>query len=305
MRLPALLKNVPPAAEPRRPFLTGLGRGFTRRCPACGEGRLFDGYLKVRPVCDACGADNDRYPADDAPPYFTILPVGRLVVGPMLWLHAITTWPLWQSMSVFPPAVVALYAGPAAFRQGRRHRGGVVARDRGRAGSDAADLRPLTAAGHDQDAAGGRGAVAASASTSRRVGASRSQPASRRPRAGVPRAGRPARAAAGAPAGCRPAPHRGPERLDRDDLEARPRGTRRARPKARGRSVLRARLEAGHQPLPRLPWQECREAGRPSGGPLSRRGDGDGEPPPGARTRQASATAGSGKPGGPRAGCWP
>jgi len=107
--LPVILRDdVPPAAEPSRPFMTGLGCGFTRRCPGCGKGRLFDGYLKVRPACDACGADNDRYPADDAPPYFTILLVGHLVVGPMLWLHAITTWPLWQSMSVFPPAVVAL-----------------------------------------------------------------------------------------------------------------------------------------------------------------------------------------------------
>jgi uncharacterized protein (DUF983 family) len=56
-------------AEERRPLLTGVGRGLARHCPNCGNGRLFDGYLRVRPICDSCGNDNDRYPADDAPPY--------------------------------------------------------------------------------------------------------------------------------------------------------------------------------------------------------------------------------------------
>jgi uncharacterized protein (DUF983 family) len=53
------------------------------RCPNCGKGALYRKYLKVAP-CAACGHDNTVYPADDAPPYFTILLVGHLVVGPML-----------------------------------------------------------------------------------------------------------------------------------------------------------------------------------------------------------------------------
>ena len=95
-----------PTQKGRRSVLTGLWRGLRRRCPSCGQGKLFDGYLRVRPICDACGADNDRYPADDAPPYFTILLVGHLVVAPMLLLHVIRTWPLWLSLSVFPTLVV-------------------------------------------------------------------------------------------------------------------------------------------------------------------------------------------------------
>jgi uncharacterized protein (DUF983 family) len=80
--------------------MTGLGRGLRRACPNCGEGRLFDGYLRVRPTCDSCGNDNDRYPADDAPPYFTILLVGHIVIAPMLAMEVFRTWPLWFSMSV-------------------------------------------------------------------------------------------------------------------------------------------------------------------------------------------------------------
>ena len=88
--------------QARRSLLRGLGRGLTRHCPNCGQGRLFDGYLRIHPVCDVCGEDNDRYPADDAPPYFTILLVGHIVVAPMLILEVIRTWPLWLSMTIFP-----------------------------------------------------------------------------------------------------------------------------------------------------------------------------------------------------------
>ena len=38
--------TTPPASLPS-PYSTGLGG----RCPRCGEGKLFDGYLKLRPRC--------------------------------------------------------------------------------------------------------------------------------------------------------------------------------------------------------------------------------------------------------------
>ena len=98
--------ELPAMKRERRSFLVGLGRGLARHCPHCGRGRLFDGYLRIRPICDACGEDNDRYPADDAPPYFTILLVGHVVIAPMLVLEVVRSWPLWLSMSVFPTLVV-------------------------------------------------------------------------------------------------------------------------------------------------------------------------------------------------------
>jgi uncharacterized protein (DUF983 family) len=68
----------------QRSVLQGLARGFRHHCPACGEGKLFERFLKVRPVCEVCGHDNGHYRADDAPPYFTILIVGHLVIAPLL-----------------------------------------------------------------------------------------------------------------------------------------------------------------------------------------------------------------------------
>ena len=58
---------------PTRPFMTGLLRGLRHRCPNCGEGKLYRGYLKIAPACDACGHDLSAYRADDGPAYFTIL----------------------------------------------------------------------------------------------------------------------------------------------------------------------------------------------------------------------------------------
>jgi len=66
-----------------RAMSLGMRRGFLGRCPNCGQGKLFRAYLKVK-ACDACGHDNTAYPADDAPPYFTILIVGHVVIAPLL-----------------------------------------------------------------------------------------------------------------------------------------------------------------------------------------------------------------------------
>ena len=85
---------------PKRSLARGMRRGAMMRCPNCGEGRLYRAYLKVQ-ACEACGNDNARYPADDAPPYFTILIVGHLVVAPLLFF----SW-IWQADTALVLATV-------------------------------------------------------------------------------------------------------------------------------------------------------------------------------------------------------
>jgi uncharacterized protein (DUF983 family) len=68
---------------PDRPTRPAVLNGLRRRCPACGEGALFDGYLTVRPRCPACSEDLSHQRADDGPAYLTILLVGHLV-APLL-----------------------------------------------------------------------------------------------------------------------------------------------------------------------------------------------------------------------------
>ena len=61
------------------PLGPALRRGFAKRCPRCGEGRLFEGYLKVRRQCPSCGEELFHHRADDGPAYLTILIVGHIV----------------------------------------------------------------------------------------------------------------------------------------------------------------------------------------------------------------------------------
>lgn len=81
-----------PVEAESRSALLGIKRGVRRLCPHCGEGALFMGYLKVRPVCPACGHDNGHYRADDGPAYFTVLIVGHLFIAPVLFLPFIRDW---------------------------------------------------------------------------------------------------------------------------------------------------------------------------------------------------------------------
>lgn len=73
--------TAPLSAQRSTPNLwVGLRRGITRKCPACGVGKLFCGYLAVIPTCQACGNDNEQYPSDDFAPYVTIFLVLHLMV---------------------------------------------------------------------------------------------------------------------------------------------------------------------------------------------------------------------------------
>jgi uncharacterized protein (DUF983 family) len=71
-------------------------RGACLRCPACGYGRMFRAYLKVNDVCAACGEELSHHRADDAPPYFTIVILGHVLL-PLIWWSALTfaVSPLW------------------------------------------------------------------------------------------------------------------------------------------------------------------------------------------------------------------
>jgi uncharacterized protein (DUF983 family) len=86
-----------------------LRRGATNRCPVCGEGKVFSGFLRVTSVCETCGAPLGSLRADDAPPYFTILLTGHLLVPGVLWVEKMWMPPMWLHMVIWLPlfAVIA------------------------------------------------------------------------------------------------------------------------------------------------------------------------------------------------------
>ena len=90
------------------------------RCPRCGEGSLYDGVLRVRPACIACGLDLRGHDTGDGPAVLVMLVLGAIVVGlafwvefrfePPLWLHAVI-WP----MVTLPLAVLMMRPMKAAL----------------------------------------------------------------------------------------------------------------------------------------------------------------------------------------------
>jgi uncharacterized protein (DUF983 family) len=93
---------------PRRSIWRTLRRGLGRQCPACGQGNVFRGYLKVQPNCASCGLDLARFRADDAPPYFTILIVLHIIGPAMLWTEQWAQPPEWVQFAIWLPAALAL-----------------------------------------------------------------------------------------------------------------------------------------------------------------------------------------------------
>jgi uncharacterized protein (DUF983 family) len=55
------------------PKLSPIRTGLACRCPRCGKGRLFQGFLNLRPSCEACGLDYSFADAGDGPAVFIIL----------------------------------------------------------------------------------------------------------------------------------------------------------------------------------------------------------------------------------------
>jgi uncharacterized protein (DUF983 family) len=132
----------------QRDLWLSVRRGALGSCPSCGRGKLFRKYLKVVDRCGICAEEFHHHRADDAPPYFTILVVGHLVIPwvwvlevyaqPSMWIHMVTWIPLVLGLSlvllsVFKGAIVgmqwALYMhgfalSPEAAGSGRQDRDG-------------------------------------------------------------------------------------------------------------------------------------------------------------------------------------
>ena len=136
------VKNAPGAQRSEPSLWLGLRRGIGRRCPACGEGKLFCGYLAVIPVCSVCGNDNEQYPSDDFAPYVTIFLVLHIMV-PMLFA-ADRAWNL--SMGVEMALAVPIF-GIATLLLLPFAKGGVI----GFAWSRGVVRKPATFSVNDRD----------------------------------------------------------------------------------------------------------------------------------------------------------
>jgi uncharacterized protein (DUF983 family) len=96
---------------PPRPVFGSLWRGFRGRCPRCGEGRLFRAFLKPVEACERCGEDLSHQRSDDAPPYFTILIVGHLLVPVLLAVQMTVELSVYGHLAIWLPLTAVLTIG--------------------------------------------------------------------------------------------------------------------------------------------------------------------------------------------------
>lgn len=91
-----------------RPRLFAMWRGFRCRCPNCGTGPLFSGFLKVADTCRHCGEELHHQRADDAPAYFTITIVAHIVIPLVFAAELAWQWPYWLHGVVWLPLTLGL-----------------------------------------------------------------------------------------------------------------------------------------------------------------------------------------------------
>jgi uncharacterized protein (DUF983 family) len=102
-----LKKVTDPSAAPS-PIVAGL----LGRCPRCGKGRLFEGFLTLRPRCESCDLDFSFVDSADGPAFFVMFFSGFIVAGsalaveilyaPPYWVHALLWGPLILITAVLP-----------------------------------------------------------------------------------------------------------------------------------------------------------------------------------------------------------
>lgn len=97
------------SAKPaKRDLQQAMLRGLMGRCPACGQGKLFKSYLKVADTCPSCGEELFHQRADDAPPYFTMLITGHIIVAGVMAVEEAFHPDLWVHLAIWAPALIGL-----------------------------------------------------------------------------------------------------------------------------------------------------------------------------------------------------
>jgi uncharacterized protein (DUF983 family) len=82
-----------------------LWRGFTMRCPNCGEGKLFGRFLKVADHCAICGEDFTPQRADDFPAYLVIVVIGHITIPAVLIVEVAFAPPIWLQYLIWLPFI--------------------------------------------------------------------------------------------------------------------------------------------------------------------------------------------------------
>jgi uncharacterized protein (DUF983 family) len=81
-------------------------RGIACKCPRCGKGKLYAGFLTLAPRCAACGLDYAFIDAGDGPAVFIIMLAGAIVVAAALIVEVKYQPPFWVHAALWLPLIV-------------------------------------------------------------------------------------------------------------------------------------------------------------------------------------------------------
>jgi uncharacterized protein (DUF983 family) len=93
-------------ADPHYDSPTPIVSGLRCRCPRCGEGKLFQGFLKVAPACDKCGLSYAFADPADGPAFFVMSGVGVIIIAVFAWIEVAYHPPIWVHFATVFPALI-------------------------------------------------------------------------------------------------------------------------------------------------------------------------------------------------------
>ncbi len=99
-------------SESAGPVERAIVRGLRARCPRCGDGRLFTGFLGLRERCERCELAYDFADAGDGPAVFVILIGGFIVVFAALIVEVVYSPPYWVHAVLWIPLILLVTLAP-------------------------------------------------------------------------------------------------------------------------------------------------------------------------------------------------
>jgi uncharacterized protein (DUF983 family) len=98
--------------QPSPQSVSPLFAGVMCRCPCCGRGKLFRGFLGLPARCELCGLDYGFIDSGDGPAVFVILLSGFIVVGSALIVEVLYQPPFWLHAALWGPLILLTTLGP-------------------------------------------------------------------------------------------------------------------------------------------------------------------------------------------------
>ncbi len=98
--------------EPVKTVASAMRAGLACKCPRCHKGKLFQGFLTLRPRCEVCGLDYAFADSGDGPAVFIMFFAGFIVVGAALVTEALYHPPYWVHAALWVPLILIVTLGP-------------------------------------------------------------------------------------------------------------------------------------------------------------------------------------------------